>query len=312
MVVHPSDISFVIQGPFFDHSKKKSTQQTAQTIRKFFPGALIIFSTWSEPPCPRFWDLLVLNEDPGPGKSYYLDARTVPDNINRQLVSTRGGVINASTRYAVKLRSDLFFTSSALLAYISKLSPTSQPYAFTKYQLITASNLTCNPMISNTMLYHPCDWIVAGYTSDLISYYSIPMAKEDHFNYHHLNHIPADYQHPIASRYADEQYILIENLKKHNVPVEMIADAYQRSCLNLKESVKVFSANYKFIPSWKLGFNCYKYKISYLTSIPHHLTLKEADNLLEDATNYNSKSYPPLSYHRTITNLKDSIKALRA
>ena len=275
------NLSFVIQGPFFNNNEF-TTESCASTIRRLFPKSNIIFSTWAEPECKKFWDLLILNKDPGPGGKYYLDQRDALDNVNRQIVSSANGLAQAQTEYSIKIRSDVYFKSSALLHLLEDGKTEPSEYTFSSNYLITASNLSCNPLTKNTMLFHPCDWFVAGKTSDLIHYFDIPLAPKEYFNYHRIDHLPPIFQHPIASRYASEQYILTSVIKKSNIKVRICADAYDLNNESLLDSLRIFKYNFKLLPSWKLGFNSYKYRIMRHTSISNHFSEGEYKHVTKD------------------------------
>lgn len=302
MVVNCSDITFVFQGPYYSSANSRnSTCLAAESIKHYFPGSPIIFSTWNNPENSQFFDKIILNDDPGPGGKYYLDKRKVPDNINRQIISSRNGMLNVQTPYAVKLRSDIYFTSSNLLSHLRSLEFSNSPYSFCEKKLLTASNLSCNPLIKNTFLYHPCDWLTAGLTRDLQNYYTIDLASEDHFNYHDDNSIDADCQQPLASRFAAEQYILLKNVDKIPYQVSKIENCFDRRISALKDSIKVLVSNFYMLPSWQIGFNCYKYRIHYFTSICNHLTLSEYNHLAaKSKKNYSFRHHSDMSIHRIV------------
>ena len=297
-MIHSSEISFVIQGPFSIGKNNYSTEDSARSIRKYFPDSPIIFSTWEIPNTSQFWDLLHLGQDPGPGPKYYLDDRTAPDNINRQILSSQNGLKYVTTPYAVKLRSDLFFNSSNLLSQISTQELSQSRYIFTKKSILTAANLTYNPLRPNAMLYHPCDWFLAGDSDDLREYFNIPFATNSDYSYHKFTGIPADYQHPISSRYSDEQFILVNNLIKKRLEIKLISDAYDRNIESLIDCIHIFASNFKFIPSSKLGFNSFKYPIKFYTSIRYHYTYREANHLQRINFDHHSSCVNTPSFHR--------------
>ena len=96
------EISFVIQGPVI----AKTTQQLLRTIRKYYPNAEVILSTWDSMYLNQLfgYDILVVNKDPG--WEYYNVAYTKKYNINRMLYSSQKGIEKASRKYVLKCRSD--------------------------------------------------------------------------------------------------------------------------------------------------------------------------------------------------------------
>src|SRR5690606_17726021 len=113
-----SDISVVVQGPvqsFQDREQEPGiTQKCLESVRHYLPGSTIILSTWPNQNLEGLdYDKLVISEDPGPNIRYFKrDGTPQKFNNNRQIVSSREGLRQVSTRYAVKLRSDNFLTGS--------------------------------------------------------------------------------------------------------------------------------------------------------------------------------------------------------
>lgn len=102
------NITFVVQGHFIDEPRF-STTRTLRSINKYYPTAPIILSTWEMPEEEKLLGIrnltVCINEDPGPlnTKNSYLK------NLNRMIVSTRNGIIQADTKYVAKVRSDFEF-----------------------------------------------------------------------------------------------------------------------------------------------------------------------------------------------------------
>ena len=63
MVVNCSDITFVFQGPYYSSANSRnSTCLAAESIKHYFPGSPIIFSTWNNPENSQFFDKIILND----------------------------------------------------------------------------------------------------------------------------------------------------------------------------------------------------------------------------------------------------------
>src|ERR1700722_6259048 len=109
------DISVVVQGPIASKGPGKiSTAECVESIRRCLPGAEVILSTWEGADVSDLdFDVLVKSQDPGP--------QFRPDgvffNLNRQIVSTLGGLKKVTRLYAVKMRSDSQLTHIGFLAH---------------------------------------------------------------------------------------------------------------------------------------------------------------------------------------------------
>src|SRR6266851_7799448 len=102
------DLSVVVQGPVVggrrDPEERQLTRRCLASIRSCLPDAQIILSTWRGSDLAGLpFDVLVENDDPGP--IYYPDLPDKSNNVNRQIITTRNGLIAADRRYALKLRS---------------------------------------------------------------------------------------------------------------------------------------------------------------------------------------------------------------
>ena len=111
-----NEISFVVQGPII----AKTTQQLLGTIKKYYPNAEVILSTWDSRHLDQLsgYDTLIINNDPG--WEYYNVACTKKYNINRMLYSSQKGIEKASRKYVLKCRSDLLLHHADLLKYVDE------------------------------------------------------------------------------------------------------------------------------------------------------------------------------------------------
>lgn len=160
-------ITFVVQGPIVANFHDGFTKRLTQTIREYFPGSKLIVSTWNgEDTSALDADFVILSEDPG---SLFLDKEErYANNVNRQIISTVAALRKVQTRYVVKLRSDLIFINNQLATlirdYIHKQAK--ERGILSNYCII--SNFTSiKPSKYFPFLFHPCDWIFAGLTSDI-------------------------------------------------------------------------------------------------------------------------------------------------
>lgn len=97
-----SELTFVVQGPFYIDKSGLTTNDLFKDIHKLFPQSEIIFSTW----CGIVEDLdfvrYILNDDPGEVNSEFLPIR----NFKRLLISSSNGIKNATRPLVIKMRSD--------------------------------------------------------------------------------------------------------------------------------------------------------------------------------------------------------------
>jgi len=116
MTIDFSQISVVVQGPV-----SSLTRRCLLSIRKYLPKAEVILSTWENSNVEGLsFDKVVFSKDPGgvllgeyKGKKYY-------DNMNRQIVSTKEGLAQATRQFCIKFRTDMFFTSTGFLRYYNR------------------------------------------------------------------------------------------------------------------------------------------------------------------------------------------------
>lgn len=161
--IENSDITFVVQGATLLSNGINVTQKCVNSVRKYFPGAKIVVSTWPSAPASSIYgiDSLLLNEDPGPisTKNSYLK------NYNRMVVSTYSGLASVNTTYAAKVRSDFWFEGPGLIKeYYATASPVGRHFA----GHLKGKILMC--MYSGhykLFPYYISDWFHFGYANDL-------------------------------------------------------------------------------------------------------------------------------------------------
>jgi glycosyltransferase involved in cell wall biosynthesis len=106
-------LSVVVQGPCHRDATDgvPSIDTCLASLRRSFPGAQIIVSTWLGSDIDGLdADDIVLNHDPGP----LAHPVQPPCNINRMVTSTANGLAAATRPFCIKTRSDVLFTSDAL------------------------------------------------------------------------------------------------------------------------------------------------------------------------------------------------------
>ncbi len=199
-----SDISFVVQGGV----DPVLTPQCLLSIRKYFPGAVIVLSSWAGSDVSGLdYDTLVLSDDPG-GFANHKGKR--PNNVNRQIVSTYEGLRQVRTPYSFKLRTDFILSSSEVVNYWDLFTAAApgnrlfekRPLAccyFTRDMRSSLKKGRCYP-------YHLSDIAFFGLTEDLKRLFDIPLMLPHEASCDTLNG---------HSVYVPEQYIFTSFLKKH-------------------------------------------------------------------------------------------------
>lgn len=174
-------ISVVVQGPVQAYQGRGMeagiTERCLNSVREHLPGATLILSTWPGQDLSGLdYDLLVESEDPGSNADPYC-----PRNYHRQLVSTREGLREVSTDYAVKLRSDNYLSGSQFVVRQQDY-PLRHP-DFTQFaeRVVINANLFRRYSKGHRILYHPSDFFYYGRTEDLLRIWDQPLFEEQPF-----------------------------------------------------------------------------------------------------------------------------------
>jgi hypothetical protein len=177
VTINDNELTFVVQGAI----DKTITPICLQSIRAFFPGSIIILSTWRGSHVSGLdCDMLVESDDPGGIPWKLWDTRNSPVNTNRQLVSTINGLEHVKTKYAMKLRTDAVLTGKRIVSYLGAF-----PKRVDKMRLfeerVIVSDLYTRRYFTYRMdgqiftvphLFHISDWFFLGLTNDLREYFN--------------------------------------------------------------------------------------------------------------------------------------------
>ncbi|MDR2338152.1 MAG: WavE lipopolysaccharide synthesis family protein [Deltaproteobacteria bacterium] len=257
------EISLVVQGEIVP----QVTQWNLENIRKIFPKAEIILSTYRlQDVEPGTYDKLIINPDPG---SFFYNSKSNSNsnNINRQLVSTLAGLKLASRKYVFKIRSDFILTDCTFLDYFDKFLVTNSDYKIFKHKVLACTYFTRNPKFKkSTYAFHPSDMAFFGLKEDLINLFEIPlMPKTEEFY--------CEYKGNLYNRYVPEQYLWVNCLRKNGKDIQLEHQCQNNSKL-IEETEKYFVSNFIFlnweqfnlVPSDKF-LNYHKY--DYVSCITH-------------------------------------------
>jgi hypothetical protein len=204
MKLSAADLSFVVQGPVIPITAGAqhaySTKQVLASIRKYFPESQIVLSTWQGANTGGLdYDLLVLNDDPGP-----LTINDKDYNVNRLIKSTVNGLKNCLNDYVVKTRTDIAFTSNELLAETAGMVPVKGRYKLFQHKVLSTNFYVRDPLKSN-ILFHPSDILLIGKKDDLLLFFDHELATFNDFN------IGGD--ESFYNKVVNEQYLLLKTIQ---------------------------------------------------------------------------------------------------
>lgn len=175
-------ITVVVQGPVQNykgrtHHEEGITLRCLASIRQHLPGAKIILSTWPGQDLDGLdYDKLVISDDPGQNADAFC-----PVNYYRQILSTKAGLKQVETPYAVKLRSDNFLTGNEFVALqqaFPSVEKTDQAFA---EKVVINANLFRRTSHGQRVIMSPSDFFYYGRTSDLLKIWDQPVFEQQPF-----------------------------------------------------------------------------------------------------------------------------------
>lgn len=283
-IVYDHDLSIVVQGAIdWSHSARKFATETTPitkmclaSIRKQFPKAEIILSTWEGSETGGLhYDKLVLSRDPG--SHIFDDSRGRFLNVNRQIVSAFNGIRRATRKYVLKVRSDMYFINNRALSLLKGDLQRCVEYKVSRHRVIITNISTVNPAKAYQCPFHACDWFFLGTKEDLIDIFDIPLMPSPEYTRWYESH-PFPVNHPDRtnlSRYNPECYIWSSYLKKYlDLTFNHTSD---NSSENVAISEWIFANNTIIYSAYQLGFKSLKYEwpASHLINYYNHCQWKE-------------------------------------
>jgi hypothetical protein len=251
------EVTFVVQGGINSQIEKEFAKKCTNSIRKHFPTANLILSTWEESDIEGIsFDSLIFNKDPG---AVGLDKSIM--NINRQILSTQSGLRQSKTLFSVKVRNDLYFTNDNLTNYINLMNELEKRDSNLFEKPVLVTNVTSvNPEKRIKRPLHPCDWIYVGLTSDLQDLFDIPFYPKEYESYFENRELPKLWPHSkYYVRYPAESYIYSSYLK--NFMPLLFDHGSHASKENLDLSIKLFSEEFIVLPHHLIGMKSSKHRI---------------------------------------------------
>ena len=216
-MIPSKDISVIVQGAINQYTK-----QSLLSIRKFLPDAEIILSTWEDNDVEGLeYDALILNKDPG--ATIFTESGKV-QNQNRQIVSTVNGLLKATRKYSLKLRSDCALLGTNFLNYFGKYKHRNSKCKILKERVLVNNWHTRRPKQPQPFLFHVSDFFMFGLTEDLLNIWDIPLAKEPEHSLYFKTFKPINPKYYIDgdyTRFPAEMFLWINFLRKNNIEIQM-------------------------------------------------------------------------------------------
>ena len=259
-----NELTFLFQGPYENDVQIDVFKKNLKTINQFIYGCKTIVSTWENTKLKQDDNFILLkNLDPG---ETYLDVHSKYScNLQRQIVSTINGLRIVNTKYTVKLRSDLIIINDSIVKYLTNLEEQANNHSsLLTRRCIVSSFTTIDPSMHVKLLHHPCDWIYAGRTQDLLKIWNASdfgsIQKQPEITY--------------LPNHSDQQFFLLrpESYIWGNF-ISKFSDInfHYRNLLSSKEAIKISNSylisNLEILSNRKLGLVSSKHSKSLLHSV---------------------------------------------
>lgn len=222
MTIQSKDITVVVQGPIDWSVTSKYSRPTTivltRFLRRLLPDAKIIVSTWANQPVEGLtFDEVVFNEDPGAQGEW---PSFTSNNINRQIVSTCGGLARVKTQYCLKVRTDIIIENISFIEAFETLAPLGGEKDLFDFPIV-ANNLTSrntteilNRIADHPILFHPSDHVHFGLSKDLKALWNVALQTDEDAFYFMDRTQPNRWRAHELSRLAPEQHLLTHALGK--------------------------------------------------------------------------------------------------
>lgn len=220
-MISQKDLSIVVQGAVCGSGagKNEYTKEACISVRKYFPQAEIILSTWSGMNTEGIeFDKLVLSENIELQNIIRPDGTVCANTVNHQIITTLKGVKKAAGKYVVKMRSDMIFTGTSCLDYVEKyvLYPSGSDSMWRIFSSRIVSLPTYNHKRGMVFPYNICDWFFIGKKEDILNLFDIPYMQLDK-----LKIAPGEKYPRVIDNMGAEQYIWVSCLKKNDLPANL-------------------------------------------------------------------------------------------
>ena len=266
-MIRAADISVVVQGPVVgkpgDAYEQRLTRRCLDSVRAHLPSAEIVLSTWAGADVSDLpFDRLVESEDPGgmrcdpfPNTRW---STPTPYNANRQVVSTRNGLREATRPVAMKLRGDMVLTGTGFLRYFLRYPKRADGWRILRDRVVIPDWFTRNPRGPRKQPHHPSDWFHFGWREDLLDMWDTPLTDAAMPLWYETHPRPPELTDTwLLYRYTVEQCVWLGFLRKHGeVDFDHKLDARPHV---VKESELIFANNLVVASMAELDLRFLKY-----------------------------------------------------
>lgn len=241
-LIEDRDITAVIQGPLYldEHTKGADIIQCIKCIKNVLPGSQIIISTWMNEKKHHkklmpIVDKIIYSEQPSAILSY-----DVPNNVKRQIVSSKAGLSKVKTKYSLKLRANTL------------LKEKSEFFA-NPGNKINIPALVSDPVYSFSLFGLP-DFLQFGKTDRIRTFWDVDISDEDEFLNSAYQSIFDIYSFPHSFKFSPEQYIGISWAKNEYKSIPLIKHQFDINYSDFLFWKHILISDFTLVPLKVMGF----------------------------------------------------------
>jgi len=262
MPLTESDITLVFQGPIIDGPL--GTAECIRLTRRSLPHTRCVLSIWTGSNVRGIpAEHVVFSDDPGwlPGIKLR-DGAGEQNNVNRQILSTRRGLEDVQTEYAVKIRTDCALKHAAFVPIVRRFQDAGHDH-----RILASSLFTIDPRMFEQMPYHISDWFQFGPTAELQRYWSVPFMTEEDARFYeshpHAGH-STFMDRRFRSRLAVEQHLATHYAQQLGYPVPRYHNDVARAVMDGHR--RFLRRHWIILDPWDIGLEFPKYEWAYRSS----------------------------------------------
>lgn len=266
-MLQEDNLTFVITGRAEVYGKFNAAR-CLKSVKKYFPKAKIVLSAWENEDFSLFYGLydeLVINKLPTEKmlEIHLKDSSMKKKNsMNLQQQTVNAGLKKVKTDFAVRLRTDFYFTNSTLINEYNNLQR-----VFIKYEverkIFNQRVLTIRYITSDSRMTDGkfaggiSDVFHVGLTQDLLKLWDGTPYSKDDMEYFSL-HPEISWENPYKfnHRYNAEQSFFYKLIKKENLSIPIpnyYFDGTNEECVY--EHERVLASNFLVLSQVKLGLH---------------------------------------------------------
>ena len=185
-----SNLSIVIQGAI----TLTAIESIIKSYLFFLPESEIIISTWEGTGKFNNYSSKVFhNYDPGPINLSSVGGRK-ENNFNRQIVSSKSGIDQATKKYCLKVRSDLILKNTNFIEIFNKYNYSHSDYKIPNCGFFLVNNASSkDPYFLYPAYLHFSDWFILSKTVDMKKMFNLELLEENDFYFKNDEDIPNVY-----------------------------------------------------------------------------------------------------------------------